>query len=670
MPRGLLLLALLWLPGLAGAQGLGGFVSPGPLAHDHADLDRILKCTECHEPGAGVTATRCLACHDSVQDQITARTGLHANRDDNCQSCHADHRGRDFALIQFDQDAFNHQATGFALRGEHAPLDCEACHEEAPDAFIGLSSDCESCHEEPHGAGESTRPLLANCRACHDAEDWDALPLAASLFDHNKPADADYALHGEHVDVACEDCHKDARFAPTAAEACIDCHQDPHREQFADRTCESCHSVDQKQFRIPSFDHGIWPLEGAHGDVTCRTCHGRGEAARYRPLAHERCDACHEDVHEGQFAPRDCDACHSSEAGGFTEGVIDHDQTKFPLRGEHADVGCDDCHSEGPAATFAGLPMESCSTCHDDVHQERFAPEACEACHTDGRWAVDDFDHGRTDYTLDGAHVDASCEDCHRSGEERKLVGLAFGSCLDCHRDDDPHQGHLAPESCTDCHVTAAWAEVRFDHAVWPLEGKHDEPACSDCHTDSAYRGAETACESCHRDDTPKDHYDGDCGTCHAPAGWADATFGDLGHDATGFPLVGAHGSLVCADCHAGRAPKAAAGPECVGCHGADDPHRNLLGEGCTDCHRQDDWLRTSFRHAVTGYQLRGAHAVTSCQDCHARGFAGTADTCERCHAGQQPDDTLHNDPLTSDCRMCHREHDWGDASFSFGGAR
>jgi hypothetical protein len=658
------------LPGVAGAQGFGGFVSPGALASDHADLDKITKCVQCHEPGAGVTASRCLACHDTVQDQIDAAKGFHANLGEDCQRCHADHRGKDFDLVQLNEDTFNHQSTGFALRGEHAPLDCEECHEAAPDDFAGLDSSCESCHEEPHGADQSTRPLLGQCRTCHDDEDWEVGALLKSIFDHDDPEDADYPLHGEHADVACEDCHKDARFVPTEAEQCIDCHDDPHGRQFASRTCEDCHTVEQKKFAIPNFDHSIWPLTGAHGDVTCKSCHGSGERAKYRPLDHERCESCHEDVHEGQFAPRDCDACHSSDVGGFDEGAIDHDETGFPLRGEHEDVGCDDCHGEGPAATFADLPFGSCSDCHDDAHTGRFEPETCENCHTDGTWETDDFDHRLTDYELTGAHADASCEECHGEGEERQIVGLAFATCLDCHGEDDPHEGNLAAETCIDCHDTGDWKEVRFDHSIWPLEGEHGDVVCSDCHEDAAYRNAPTDCIDCHEADTPKEHYEGDCATCHKPQGWANATFGDLGHDATGFPLKGAHGGLWCSECHAGKEPKAAAGPECVSCHGADDPHRNQLGDQCEDCHRQDDWLRTSFRHAVTGYQLRGAHAVTECTDCHARSFAGTPDTCSWCHDRDKPNDTLHNDPLTSDCQLCHKEHDWDDASFSFGGAR
>ena len=102
----------------AQAQGFGGFVSPGELARDHEDLDKITRCTSCHEPGAGVTAARCLACHETVQEQIDTRRGFHANRDEDCQGCHDDHRGRDFQLVQMHKDSFEHQGVGFALRGK------------------------------------------------------------------------------------------------------------------------------------------------------------------------------------------------------------------------------------------------------------------------------------------------------------------------------------------------------------------------------------------------------------------------------------------------------------------------------------------------------------------------------------------------------------------------
>ncbi len=544
-----------------------------------------------------------------------------------------------------------------------------------PPDYAGLSQECTSCHDEPHGAGASTRALLAQCRACHDAEDWDATPIPTSVFDHDAPTQADYALHDAHDDVACADCHADARFVPTASDLCTDCHQDPHRAQFADRACTACHTDTRPDWRITPFDHDRrtdFALVGAHADVRCSSCHGTGSAARYVDLPHERCASCHEDVHDGQFAPRDCDSCHTQDKGGFVQDAFDHDATDYPLRNEHAGVACDDCHGEGPTARFADLPFADCDDCHEDEHEARFAPDACSSCHaTDGLWAVADFEHARTAFSLHGKHADVACEGCHGTGEARILHPVTHDACTDCHSDDDPHQGSVAERLCTTCHTEAAWALSSFDHDTtgWPLVGSHIEPACGDCHGGEGPRfdQAETACATCHEDDEPSNHYEGVCDDCHQPTTWRDATLGRQGHASTGFALLGMHAVLPCDGCHGPAEPPSAAAPECIDCHASDDPHRGLLGAQCSNCHEERDWMRTTFRHAQTGFALRGSHRVAACDDCHAAGYPGTPSDCASCHTFDAPGDALHSDPLTRDCDTCHRAYTWEDARWPHG---
>lgn len=675
----LLALVACLLPALASAQGVGGFVSPGPLAEDHADLDSILKCTSCHEPGAGVTPARCMACHERVEEQVQTNRGFHANLGDACATCHSDHKGREFALVQLTEETFNHQATGFALTGEHAPLDCVECHEDAPKDYTGLSQDCASCHDEPHGAGQSTRELLNQCRACHDAADWDATPIPLSVFDHDAPAQADYPLHAAHDDVPCAECHEKARFVPTASDLCTDCHDDPHRAQFRDKACTDCHTDERTGWRVTPFDHArrtAFVLEGVHETLSCADCHGTGRTARYVDLPHERCSSCHEDVHEGQFEPRDCDSCHQQVKGGFEGLVIDHDQTGFPLRNGHVDVSCVDCHGEGPAAEFAGLAHADCADCHEDVHEGRFAPDACATCHEqDGLWAVDTFDHARTDYPLHGEHEGVACESCHGDGEAKVLHPVAHEACLDCHADDDPHGGTIGEGNvCETCHTVDGWTLatlVTFDHATtgWPLVDSHTDPGCLDCHAAEGPRfdGLTTDCESCHEADEPPDHYEGVCAECHQPTTWNEATLGRDGHASTGFALEGVHAVVACESCHIPPDPPAAASPECVDCHYDDDPHRGLLGAQCHTCHEEKDWMRTRFRHAWTGFSLRGSHRAAACDDCHAGGYAGTPRDCATCHTYDAPRDALHSDPLTRDCDTCHRPYIWDSVNWVHG---
>src|SRR5688572_28455527 len=101
-------LTALLLPELARAQGVGGFVSPGPLAQPHAEFDSSpTGCAKCHSPDlpAG-SPQKCTNCHESVMKQISSYTGFHKDKGQTCRGCHPDHRGRDCELIQIEESGF------------------------------------------------------------------------------------------------------------------------------------------------------------------------------------------------------------------------------------------------------------------------------------------------------------------------------------------------------------------------------------------------------------------------------------------------------------------------------------------------------------------------------------------------------------------------------------
>ena len=213
-------------------------------------------------------------------------------------------------------------------------------------------------------------------------------------------------------------------------------------------------------------------------------------------------------------------------------------------------------------------------------------------------------------------------------------------------------------------------SEIRERGDIVAVIGQHVEPGCADCHEGEGPRfdTAETDCASCHAEDEPPNHYEGACADCHTPHDWREATLGRDGHASTGFALLGMHAVLPCDDCHGPHEPSAVAGPECIDCHADDDPHRGLLGAQCQTCHGETDWMRTSFRHAQTGFALRGAHRIAACDDCHAAGYPGTPSDCASCHTFDAPGDALHSDPLTRDCDLCHRPYTWPGATFFQGG--
>lgn len=658
-----LILLMMLRAGAVAAQGFGGFVSPGPLAAPHAELDTLTQCLKCHEAGAGVTPKKCLSCHEDVQQQIDTGRGFHAHRPDGCVACHPDHQGRDAAMIRLDTERFNHQQTGFALRGRHAEVECADCHTEA-GVWTGLDRACVSCHEDRHGGAQSARGLLRDCKTCHNDAAWKALPLPASVFDHDSDRFVDFVLRGRHTRVDCIACHADWRFVPVRSDACIDCHRDPHGAQFAPRTCEDCHGVETAKFARRDWPHDrtAFPLIGHHKGVACERCHGDADKGRYVGLPFDRCDRCHDDPHEGQFAPRDCAACHAVEGPPWALVGFDHDRTDRPLRGAHQEVACADCHGEGPAARWSDLPADDCKTCHDDAHAGRFEPQPCAECHADGSWDAGPFDHATTRFPLLGKHEVVECARCHGEGEQRRLRGLAFEACTDCH--EDPHEA-TAPD-CAGCHRPDGWEQVGFDHATtdFALQGAHRAPDCAACHAPEPGRFAERphACSDCHEPDRPRDHYEGGCAECHDEEAWRNAAFDADKHDQTGFPLRGLHAAAPCAGCHRDGQPKAAAGTDCADCHRADDVHRRLFGSLCGDCHRESGWLPSRFRHELTGFLLEGAHRLAACEDCHATGAAGTPSDCAACHRRQRPGDALHRDPFTADCAQCHTPLFWEGA--------
>ena len=78
---------------------------------------------------------------------------------------------------------------------------------------------------------------------------------------------------------------------------------------------------------------------------------------------------------------------------------FDHDRTDFPLRGGHAGLECEACHTD----TWAGLPHASCLDCHadDDPHQGLLAADSCTGCHQVAAWADISFEHAvRTVFAL------------------------------------------------------------------------------------------------------------------------------------------------------------------------------------------------------------------------------------------------------------------------------
>ncbi|MBZ0199861.1 MAG: cytochrome C [Ignavibacteriaceae bacterium] len=486
--------------GLSSAQ-----ISPGDLTKAHANLEGMSNCTKCHVLGEQINNSKCLDCHKEIGQLVNHGGGYHSTSDvkgKDCWSCHSEHHGRNFRIINFDPDNFDHSKTDFILTGKHEKTKCRDCHrskfvkdgelKKRSKTYLGLSSECIACHEDSHQG-----TLGNDCNSCHNTEAFNP----AKKFNHSQTA---YKLTDAHIKVECIGCHKIEKkngkdfqlFKPVEFGTCTSCHKDVHLGKFG-KDCTTCHSISSfKNINRQSFDHDktIYSLIGMHKSVQCNECHKESITAK---LKHEFCFDCHSDFHKGQFTGEgkieDCSSCHNE--AGFIPSLytIDkHNKIEFQLTGSHLAVSCQGCHKKTELWEFK-LVETRCVDCHENIHgnelSEKFLPKNdCTSCHSTERWSAIVFEHDSTDFKLLGKHIYVSCRKCHyveniNKANEHKFVSLSK-DCVTCHK--DVHFGQFSSEenSCFTCHSFNDWKPVKFDHnkTKFTLDGGHKNIDCSRCH--------------------------------------------------------------------------------------------------------------------------------------------------------------------------------------------
>lgn len=364
-------------------------MSPGVLARAHDPFAG--DCDQCHLVFDGVPNAKCLDCHTAVQDRIALDRGFHnRHASEPCITCHRDHGGLDAPLTTPEaKDAFDHDETGFPVKGGHLGLLCVDCH-TGPLEKMGGS--CTTCHEDRHGG-----QLGNDCRACHSDRSWTEGLKTIEAHD----VDTD----GGHQGLGCPDCHAVGLHLGEVV-ACMDCHEQGHGGTTS--PCGTCHRV--SGWKPADFDHGpcTCAFPGKHQTVPCLECH----AEFVFTDTPTKCGACHDD--DRRHEPLgECARCHT--ATGWAESTFDHDKkTKFALTGEHLAVSCTQCHPE--AGVFRGQAL-ACASCHaEDGEKAHGDFGGCEKCHTTAGagFRPSTFDHGTTGFPLTGKHAGAPCQDCHR----------------------------------------------------------------------------------------------------------------------------------------------------------------------------------------------------------------------------------------------------------------
>jgi hypothetical protein len=505
------------------------------------------------------------------------------------------------------------------------------------------------------------------------------------------------------------------------------------------RNCESCHRehqgraaalVDWGAAGKKGFDHRRtgWVLKGEHAKADCTKCHEKRlitwpvavkllESRQTMLGVDQACESCHFDEHRGQ-QKEDCEYCHNETKWKPAPG-FDHSTTDYPLRGKHAKVKCEKCHTSQkddvkhgfPAPKnetflkFAGLEFANCTDCHKDPHDNRFG-QRCTSCHTVDGWnnihnaSKEREFHEKTRFALKGAHLETECQACHGPfpGQAAKFKGLKFDACTDCHA--DAHEGQMARGGksplCTECHSVDAFVPAKYgltEHGKtkFALEGAHMVVPCDGCHEPTpallkrvpAPVLAETrrkhrkelfsqatfefskptdACDSCHLDVHNKQFQDkpGGCTTCHQAAAFEKLKF-DHQKDSR-YPLTGKHQKVVCDKCHfvpAGDKDQV---------NGRAVVHYRPLEQKCAACHADP--------HAGQFAKVKNTSA--DCESCHSTDdFKQTKfkheppftdfvlegqharQKCDACHVKVKVTPTLEAvryKPLPQKCEGCHAD--------------
>lgn len=389
---------------------------------------------------------------------------------------------------------------------------------------------------------------------------------------------------------------------------------------------------------------------------------------------------------------------------------------------------CTQCHSAG-----AKISAQNCLACHVFLKERITAGKGlhadpqlknCVECHTEhhGRdfqlifWKEgrENFDHARSGYRLEGAHLPLKCADCHQPENiqvkdvllkqkkdlQRTYLGLSQ-DCLSCHRDE--HRGQLS-EDCRKCHTLQEWKPASlYDHerARFPLRGEHRKVECGKCHptlrdrTDAQHPTfikftgiAWAQCSDCHQD-AHQGRFGKDCKSCHDPAGWKALKSGaSFDHNQTRFPLRGLHARVACESCHRpGASRQGLKFARCQDCH-SDFHHGQFAqhpsGGACESCHSVNSFSPSSFtvaEHQNGAFPLRGAHLAVPCIACHAGDSGGSVPAtaprsmvkmnrfrfasadCQTCHENPHGRE-INSFTAGAGCNFCHGIDSWKQVNF------
>jgi hypothetical protein len=234
-----------------------------------------------------------------------------------------------------------------------------------------------------------------------------------------------------------------------------------------------------------------------------------------------------------------------------------------------------------------------------------------------------------------------------------------------------PHGDELKI-SCADCHTSKGWKVVEYSYTFshnktdFPLVGQHQSVSCKACHNDLIFSKAQSDCISCHVD-VHEQTLGNECSRCHTPQSWLVENT-TLLHEQSRFPLLGAHATADCFQCHESTSLLRfnPLGIDCYDCHQLDyieakDPVHTAgdFSTDCVECHSMNAfaWKGAGISHVF--FPLTGGHGSIGCFDCHEQGkpYNSITSECISCHLADYQATINPNHQtagFTSECKDCH----------------
>jgi len=202
----------------------------------------------------------------------------------------------------------------------------------------------------------------------------------------------------------------------------------------------------------------------------------------------------------------------------------------------------------------------------------------------------------------------------------------------------------------------------------FPLVGQHQSATCKACHAVLDFSKATSECVACHTD-MHQQTVGSDCATCHTPKSWLVENITRM-HQESRFPLMGAHATADCFQCHASASLLRfdPLGTDCYDCHQIDyqrakEPEHVNDADFSTDCvlcHAMNAfaWKGAGISHLF--FPLYQGHELSDCFACHPKeqkysSIRGIE--CVACHLADYQSTTNPNHTssgFSENCAECH----------------